>query len=249
MTTRPDPRSGLPANPQVRVDPQSSRRWTVIPILERVKPNSSYFFELAQHYCADRTRGGPGDVTPPAGARWLCVSLRWPDSFSRPFMLLQFHSTLLSAFIGVVVCVSTSAQVNPLMDVIKPQSIQQYGDGHTGRWSVGCYIWYSDEGPGRAAPPMQSPPAVPLPNNNNNLTHFCFVISVQFCFVAQQLGRPLGTLASPFFLNFFNFFLLSFLSASLYFSKRGAYWDRLCRDVVGWLSRACTVAKRCILGL
>ena len=45
-----------------------------------------------------------------------------------------------------------------------------------------------------------------------------------------------------------------FLSASLYISKRGAYWDRLCRDVVGrwlvgWLSRACTVAKRCILGL
>jgi len=38
-----------------------------------------------------------------------------------------------------------------------------------------------------------------------------------------------------------------FLSASLYFSTRGAYWDRLCRDVVGWLSRACTVAKRCIL--
>ena len=27
----------------------------------------------------------------------------------------------------------------------------------------------------------------------------------------------------------------SFLSASLYFSKSGAYWDRLCRDVVGWL--------------
>ena len=48
--------------------------------------------------------------------------------------------------------------------------------------------------------------------------------------------------------------LLCFLNASLYVSKRGAYWDRLCRDVVGrwlvgWLSRACTVAKRCILGL
>ena len=28
---------------------------------------------------------------------------------------------------------------------------------------------------------------------------------------------------------------LSFVSASLYVSKRGAYWDRLCRDVVGWL--------------
>jgi len=42
--------------------------------------------------------------------------------------------------------------------------------------------------------------------------------------------------------------MMALLSASLYFSKRGAYWDRLCRDV-GWLSRACTVAKRCILGL
>ena len=51
------------------------------------------------------------------------------------------------------------------------------------------------------------------------------------------------------FLHFDPFQVL-LLSASLYFSKRGAYWDRLCRDVVGrWLSRACTVAKRCILGL
>ena len=51
-------------------------------------------------------------------------------------------------------------------------------------------------------------------------------------------------------------YIFYFLSASLYFSKRGAYWDRLCRDavgrcllVVGWLSRTCSVAKRCILGL
>jgi len=53
----------------------------------------------------------------------------------------------------------------------------------------------------------------------------------------------------------YRHFRYRFLSASLYVSKRGAYWDRLCRDVVGrwlvgrWLSRACTVAKRCILGL
>jgi len=32
--------------------------------------------------------------------------------------------------------------------------------------------------------------------------------------------------------------LLRFLSASLYVSKRGAYWDRLCRDVVGCHARA-----------
>ena len=35
---------------------------------------------------------------------------------------------------------------------------------------------------------------------------------------------------------FYAWFPATFLSASLYFSKRGAYWDRLCRDVVGrWL--------------
>jgi len=34
----------------------------------------------------------------------------------------------------------------------------------------------------------------------------------------------------------FTVIMASFLSASLYVSKRGAYWDRLCRDVVGrWL--------------
>ena len=31
--------------------------------------------------------------------------------------------------------------------------IQQYGDWYTGRWWVGCYIWYSEEGPWRAAVP------------------------------------------------------------------------------------------------
>jgi len=31
--------------------------------------------------------------------------------------------------------------------------IQQYGDWYTGRWWVGCYIWYSEEGPGQAAAP------------------------------------------------------------------------------------------------
>ena len=35
--------------------------------------------------------------------------------------------------------------------------IQQYGDWYTGRWWVGCYIWYIEEEPGRAAaPPVPS---------------------------------------------------------------------------------------------
>jgi len=39
--------------------------------------------------------------------------------------------------------------------------IRQYGDRYTGRWRVGCYIWYSEEGPGRAAAPPSPLLAVP----------------------------------------------------------------------------------------
>ena len=39
--------------------------------------------------------------------------------------------------------------------------IQQYGDWYIGRWWMGCYIWYSEEGPGRAAAPPSPILAVP----------------------------------------------------------------------------------------
>ena len=40
--------------------------------------------------------------------------------------------------------------------------IQKYGDWYTGRWWVGCYIWYREEGPElTGAPPI---PLVALPN-------------------------------------------------------------------------------------
>ena len=39
---------------------------------------------------------------------------------------------------------------------------QQYGDWYTGRWWVGCYIWYSEEGPGWAAAPPS--PLLTVPN-------------------------------------------------------------------------------------
>jgi len=39
--------------------------------------------------------------------------------------------------------------------------VQQYGDWYAGRWWVGCYIWYSEEGPGRAAAPPSPIIAVP----------------------------------------------------------------------------------------
>jgi len=35
--------------------------------------------------------------------------------------------------------------------------IDQCSDWYTDRWWVGCYTWYSEEGPGRAAQPAASP--------------------------------------------------------------------------------------------
>jgi len=32
--------------------------------------------------------------------------------------------------------------------------IQQYSNWYTGHWSVGCYIWYSEEGPGASHSPL-----------------------------------------------------------------------------------------------
>ena len=54
------------------------------------------------------------------------------------------------------------------------------------------------------------------------------------CFVTtMNLPRALQVYSTVFVKKCMR---LHFLSASLYFSKRGAYWDRLCRDVVGrWL--------------
>jgi len=40
--------------------------------------------------------------------------------------------------------------------------IQQYDDWYTGRLWVGCYIWYSNERPGRAAAPPS--PLLGVPN-------------------------------------------------------------------------------------
>jgi len=53
--------------------------------------------------------------------------------------------------------------------------IQQYGDWYTGRWWVGCYIWYSEERPGRtAAPPSTLIPhrCTKCPPINGQCTNF-----------------------------------------------------------------------------
>ena len=55
--------------------------------------------------------------------------------------------------------------VNPLMAKTAEQrtiiGLQQYGDWYTGRWWVGYYIRYSEEGPGRGRSPLTTLLAVP----------------------------------------------------------------------------------------
>jgi len=49
-------------------------------------------------------------------------------------------------------------------------------------------------------------------------------------------NNELTACIADLFNSFCEVYAVAFLSASLYVSKRGAYWDRLCRDVVGrWL--------------
>jgi len=70
-----------------------------------------------------------------------------------------------------------------LMDTLKRQSNgpQQYSDWYTGRWWVGCYIWYSEEGPGRATAPPSPLLAVP------NVTAYPSTASVPTSYYSMQL--------------------------------------------------------------
>ena len=47
---------------------------------------------------------------------------------------------------------------------------------YTGRWWVGCYIWYSEEGPGRAAAPPS--PLLAVPNVTAHLSTVSVPITV-----------------------------------------------------------------------
>jgi len=50
-----------------------------------------------------------------------------------------------------------------LIKTVEQRAItQEYGDWYTDRWWVGCYIWYSDEGPGWTGAPPSPLVAVPI---------------------------------------------------------------------------------------
>ena len=58
---------------------------------------------------------------------------------------------------------SSRRSFNALVGTLKPQSNGPlYSNWYTGRWLVGCYVWYSEEGPGRAA--ALASPLLAVPN-------------------------------------------------------------------------------------
>ena len=95
----------------------------------------------------------------------------WPVLFQTMCLFLLFH---LNAYIPI-----SQLTLHRTYELTKPKSTgaltadqqtirQQYGDWYTGRWWVDCYIWYSEEGPGRAAPPPS--PLLAVPNATAHLS-------------------------------------------------------------------------------
>ena len=74
------------------------------------------------------------------------------------------------------------------------------------------------------------------PTSTHQNIHLPVVSTTALC-----LQLPASSLlpATRRVLRYIGLSVAVFLSASLYVSKRGAYWDRLCRDVVGWLVVGC----------
>jgi len=61
------------------------------------------------------------------------------------------------ALLRGISCLATQSDINPL--IIAPHPI--IWSSFTGRWWVGCYIWYSEEGTGRSRSPPRPILAVP----------------------------------------------------------------------------------------
>ena len=70
------------------------------------------------------------------------------------------------------------------MGTLKPQSngpyyTAMYSDWYTGRRWVGCYIWYSEEGPGRAA--ALPSPLLAVPNVTTHPSTAVFQLHIIGC--------------------------------------------------------------------
>jgi len=76
-------------------------------------------------------------------------------------------------FLSIVLFSHFGCYFNPLMGTGNYSAHRIIWSWYTGRWWVGCYIWYSEEGPGRAG--AQSPPRCTKCNSppiNGQCTNF-----------------------------------------------------------------------------
>ena len=93
----------------------------------------------------------------------LCEMARYEHpSQGRDTVLLSIRKC--SCSFQLITCLATANKrisVNPLITTLKTHSNGQYSAWYTGRWWVGCYIWYSEEGPGWGCSPPRPLLAVP----------------------------------------------------------------------------------------
>ena len=99
-----------------------------------------------------------GAMVYPLAAPWVQLSVsagnRWPHSALRQYWLMPISchfrdckALLVTSLTHVSGAIASALTFNPLISTLKMQSNGPlYSNWYTGRWRVGCYIWYSEKG-------------------------------------------------------------------------------------------------------
>jgi len=87
--------------------------------------------------------------TPVLYASRICPASKTNQTFQTATKIRMLHKVKD----GVILQPDETHSFNALILNEQRTIIQQCVDWYTGRWWVGCYIWYSEEGPGRAGVP------------------------------------------------------------------------------------------------
>ena len=119
-----------------------------------------------------------------------------------------------------------------------PFIIQQYGDWYTGRWWVGCYIWYSEDWHGRAVTPPSSssfrnvtahPSTASIPTSYYSMWH-CN------CLWILKVNMPQTTAGEVLFLDASSYLLITvFVSLCVCLSVSLSVCLSVCLFVCSWL--------------
>ena len=109
---------------------------------------------------------------------------------------LQFGTTFI-----MITCHTSHGPVNGHIKTAEQRAIiQQYSDWCSGRWWVGCYIWYSEEVSGRAEAPLSPllggrrpllavpnaaahPSTASVPSSYYPMWHYCFFLDINLLLI------------------------------------------------------------------